>query len=239
MDSADTLEFDQAMLYIERLPNTVQRDHIDWGFRLSGLYGENYRYTTSLGIATYQLQKLNNVNGFPDDVRGIVHPVDRARLADPRGAFHLGAGHRSPARPEQLHVLPLLHLRIRQLVVDGTEVALWVPRSQDPGKQASLEACVRWTSDTDYDNVYVYVCANGINNGTWGYNNLQWYGFTYYHKFNEGTSLRRPGTSMRTTCPTSTSPAAAVGTRPWTTSPGVPNCSTTSTVSAPAFRPNT
>lgn len=26
---------------------------------------------------------------------------------------------------------------------------------------------------------------NGINSGAWGYNNLQWYGFTYYHKFND------------------------------------------------------
>jgi len=52
------------VLYIERLPNTVQRDHIDWGFRVSAIYGENYRYTTSLGIATYQLQTLNNFNGY-------------------------------------------------------------------------------------------------------------------------------------------------------------------------------
>ena len=29
------------------------------------------------------------------------------------------------------------------------------------------------------------LCANGINGGQWGYNNLQWYGFTYYHKFNK------------------------------------------------------
>ncbi len=27
--------------------------------------------------------------------------------------------------------------------------------------------------------------ANGINGGQWGYNNLQWYGVTYYHKFND------------------------------------------------------
>ena len=30
-----------------------------------------------------------------------------------------------------------------------------------------------------------YSSNTGINNGTWGYNNLQWYGFTYYHKFDE------------------------------------------------------
>jgi hypothetical protein len=27
--------------------------------------------------------------------------------------------------------------------------------------------------------------ANGINGGQWGYNNLQWYGITAYHKFND------------------------------------------------------
>jgi len=68
-------------------------------------------------------------------------------------------------------------------ILDGTEVAIWEPGKADPGKQPSLEACVRWTSDSAHDNVYI--CADGINNGTWGYNNLQWYGFTYYHKFND------------------------------------------------------
>jgi hypothetical protein len=68
-------------------------------------------------------------------------------------------------------------------ILDGTEVALWVPSSKDPGKQPSFEGCIRWVSDTAYD--AIYVCADGINDGTWGYNNLQWYGFTYYHKFNE------------------------------------------------------
>ena len=43
----NTVQLDQAVLYFERLPDTVQTDHIDWGFRLSGIYGENYRYTQS------------------------------------------------------------------------------------------------------------------------------------------------------------------------------------------------
>src|ERR1700739_2967066 len=41
------VELDQAMLLIERNPNTVQTDHIDWGFRLEGLYGIDYRFTTA------------------------------------------------------------------------------------------------------------------------------------------------------------------------------------------------
>jgi hypothetical protein len=53
----------------------------------------------------------------------------------------------------------------------------------DPGNQPTLTACLRWTSDSGNDSIYP--CINGINNGAWGYNNLQWRGLTWYHKFNE------------------------------------------------------
>ena len=46
----NTVQLDQAVLYIERLPDTVQKDHVDWGFRLAPIYGENYRYTTAYGL---------------------------------------------------------------------------------------------------------------------------------------------------------------------------------------------
>jgi Putative beta-barrel porin-2, OmpL-like. bbp2 len=60
----NTVQLDQAVVYIERLPDTVQKDHIDWGFRVSGIYGENYRYTTAYGIASYQLLGHNLYNGY-------------------------------------------------------------------------------------------------------------------------------------------------------------------------------
>jgi len=46
----NTVQLDQAVLYIERLPDTVQNDHFDWGFRVSGIYGVDYRYTTAYGL---------------------------------------------------------------------------------------------------------------------------------------------------------------------------------------------
>ena len=52
------------MIYIERLADTTQNDHFDWGFRLSGLYGVDYRYTTAYSLFSYQLLNHNNVNGF-------------------------------------------------------------------------------------------------------------------------------------------------------------------------------
>ncbi len=48
--------------------------------------------------------------------------------------------------------------------------------------QALLPACAG-NSDSGNDNVYVV--GDALNGGQWGYNNLQWYGITYYHKFND------------------------------------------------------
>jgi len=60
----NTVQLDQAVLYIERLPDTVQNDHFDWGFRVSGIYGVDYRYTTAYGLLSNQLLNQNSVNGF-------------------------------------------------------------------------------------------------------------------------------------------------------------------------------
>jgi hypothetical protein len=82
----------------------------------------------------------------------------------------------------------------------GTEATLWhwgqkkpnpfpnplYPGTQfdkDPGAKPSLTICVRYNWNDGRDNIYP--CADAINDGVWGYNNLQWYGFTYYHKFND------------------------------------------------------
>jgi hypothetical protein len=60
----NTVQLDQAVLYIERLPDTVQNDHFDWGFRISGIYGVDYRYTTAYGFLSNQLLNQNLVNGY-------------------------------------------------------------------------------------------------------------------------------------------------------------------------------
>ena len=36
------MELNQIVLYIERVPDENQTDYVDWGFRLSGLYGLDY-----------------------------------------------------------------------------------------------------------------------------------------------------------------------------------------------------
>jgi len=70
----------------------------------------------------------------------------------------------------------------------GTETTIWNVNKQianpdpnllypgstypkDPGAQPSFTACFRYTWNDGNDNIYP--CANAINHGTYGYNNLQ------------------------------------------------------------------
>ena len=46
---SNRFELNQVVLYAERLPDSVQRDHVDWGYHLTALYGTDYRYTTGKG----------------------------------------------------------------------------------------------------------------------------------------------------------------------------------------------
>ena len=93
------------------------------------------------------------------------------------------------------------NLMVQLGLSDGTETPIWnCCRSltnlfgpnplyngpnyrRDPGNQPSATACVRYSWNDGWDNFYP--CMNGFNNGAWGYNNLQWSGFTYYHRFND------------------------------------------------------
>ncbi len=60
---ANSFMLDQLTLYIERTPDTIQTDHFDWGFRLTNLYGFDYRFTTAEGYFSQQLLNNPKANG--------------------------------------------------------------------------------------------------------------------------------------------------------------------------------
>jgi hypothetical protein len=55
---------DQAVVRFERHVDTVQTDHIDWGFRITGDYGIDYRYFTAGGWFSDQLLVHNRLYGW-------------------------------------------------------------------------------------------------------------------------------------------------------------------------------
>jgi len=225
----NTVQLDQAVVYLDRFPDTVQTDHIDWGMRLSAIYGENYRYTTAYGLFSDQLLKHNNQNGYDFPmlygevyipyvlngmmIRGgryISLPDIEAQLA-PNNYMYTHSltysvdNYTNTGIQTTTAITKNLFLQLGVSV--GTETLPWrvgmtepnpypstaahpnplYPGStflKDPGSQfPTFTACVRYSWNNGRDNIQP--CANGINNGRWGYNNLQWYGFTYYHKFSD------------------------------------------------------
>jgi hypothetical protein len=60
----NSFQMDQLVMKLERECDTVQTDHIDWGFKAVGLYGIDYRYTTAGGWFSQQLLYHNNLYGF-------------------------------------------------------------------------------------------------------------------------------------------------------------------------------
>jgi hypothetical protein len=217
----NTIQLDQSVVYIERLPDTVQNDHFDWGFRFSGIYGVDYRYTTAYGLFSYQLLNRNFVNGydFPMEYLDLYFPVVlglnirigrfisipdiEAQLAPNNYTYvhSLTYTYDNFTNTGILATLAVTKNWIVQLgIVDGTETMPWnigarIPNPdpnplypgttmlKDPGAQPSATAALRWTSDSGRDDFYL--TANSINSGAWGYNNLNWIGGTYYHKFDD------------------------------------------------------
>ncbi len=203
MYKPNTGELDQAVVYVERVPDTVQQDHLDWGFRFSTLYGENYRYTTAYGVASYQLLQHNFESGYdfpmvygevyiPGVAEGLLLRAGRfisvpdieAQLA-PNNYMYSHSftyGYDNYTNTGIISTLQATKNWLFQTGISaGTDTVPW--NGRDPGRQPSLTACARWNSDDSWH--AVYACANGINDGHYGYNNLQWKGFTTYHKLDE------------------------------------------------------
>jgi hypothetical protein len=196
---ANRIEFDQAVLYVERLPDTVQTDHVDWGFHLSGLYGTSYRFTTNLGYFSGQLLDNHREYGFdpvleyfdlyiPQVADGLNIRVGRfisipgieAQLA-PNNYVYTHSLLYAVDPFTDTGILSTIKLNDRLLVqlglTAGHDVAPW---SEDA--KPSATACLSYTFNQGNDNVYP--CANGINSGKYAYNNLQMFDNTWYHKFN-------------------------------------------------------
>jgi hypothetical protein len=219
----NTVQLDQAVLYIERLPDTVQKDHVDWGFRIAPMYGENYRYTTAYGLWSYQLLNQNKNYGYdlpmaygevfiPQVAEGLMLRFGRfisipdieAQLAPNNYMYthsmtytfdnYTNTGLQATLAATKNWTLQLGYSVGSDTMPwnEGTHLTNLLPGNplypgttflKDPGATPSVTAGVRYTTDSGNDSIYVV--ADAINGGQWGYNNLQWYGLTAYHKFND------------------------------------------------------
>ena len=218
-------QLDQAVIYVERLPDTVQQDHVDYGFRVSGIYGENYRYTTALGVFSNQYVIHNHFTGYdmpmvygevylPYFAEGVVIRAGRfisipdieAQLA-PNNYTYTHSLMYTYDNYTNTGVVATVkvnkNVQVQVALTSGTETVPWNAKhislinpdtggpgysgQRDPGTQPSGTVCLQLQNDSG--DTQFQPCINSINNGTWGYNNLQWYGFTFYHKFTDKLHL--------------------------------------------------
>ena len=190
---------DQEVLYIERLPNEVQTDHVDWGFRFAQLYGQDYRYTTAKGYFSQQLLARNHEYGYdpvmmyvdiylPRVAKGMNIRIGRyislpdieAQLA-PNNYTYSHSILYTLDPYTQTGIVASIKLSDHWLVQGGfsggNDVAPWTKDVKPTGT-----ACVDYTWKKGGD--ALYTCANSFNDGKYAYNNVQSYYETWYHKIN-------------------------------------------------------
>ena len=197
------LELDQAVIYVERLPDTIQKSHFDWGYHLTAFYGMDTRFTTAKGYFSQQLLLFNRQYGFDPvlEYADLYFPV--AQGMDIRfGRFLSVPGIEAQLAPNNytyshsllytidpftdtgiIGTVKLTDQWLVQLGLSaGHDVAPWTP-----DRTPSAIACFAYT--TKGGNSNYYACANGINSGKYAYNNLQEYDGTWYHRFNKTTHI--------------------------------------------------
>lgn len=208
---ANRIEFDQGVLYIERIPDSVQTDHVDWGFHLSALYGTSYRFTTNEGYFSQQLLEQHRQYGFDPVLEyfDVYVPQVADGLNIRVGRFISVPGIEAQLAPNNYNyshsllysidpftdtgIIGTLKLNDHWLMQLGLtashDVAPWTSDARP-----SATACITYTFDNVNDNIYA--CANGLNSGTYAYNNLQMFDTTWYHKFNASWHMASEGWYM-------------------------------------------
>ena len=197
---SNRFEMNQFVVYAERLPDSVQREHIDWGYHLTALYGADYRYTFAKGYFSGQWLNDHHQYGFDPTMeyvdlylphvaqgmnlrlgRFISVPGIEAQLAPNNYIFsHSLLYAIDPFTDTGLIATIKLNDQwlVQMGITGGHDVALWTPDAKPSGT-----VCLNYTTKSVNDNIYA--CANGINDGKYAYNNQQQYDATWYHKFSK------------------------------------------------------
>ena len=197
---SNTIVLDQLALFTERLADTTQTDHFDWGFRITNLYGQDYRFTTSHGILSQQLLVKNSQYGydpvmfyvdlyFPKLAKGadlrigryISLPDIEAQLAPNNYTYSHSLLYTFDCYTQLGANLTTKiddHWTVQAGLSPGCDTAPWTTDAKLTGN-----TCIVYTWHNGGD--ALNTCDNTINDGKYAYNNLTAFYETWYHKINE------------------------------------------------------
>ncbi len=201
----NSVNLHQLDLHAIRLPDTYQTDHIDWGFRIDALYGQDYRFTTMKGLFSNQLLINNQHYGFDlpmfyGDIyipwvaqgmnirigRMISLPDIEAQLAPDNYMFShsLLYGYDPYTQIGVMASIKLDKQWILQFGLHaGNDTAPW-----DPDARLSPTVCLQWISGNNQDSIYG--CANTINGAQYAYNNVNQLVATWSHRFSQTINMQ-------------------------------------------------
>jgi hypothetical protein len=198
----NSVVLDQVGLKFDLQPNTVQTDHVSFGFLSTTIFGTDYRYTTGKGYFSNQLLEKNNKYGFdPTEMYGLVYfPKVADGLLLKVGRFISPADIEAQwSTDNYLYSHSLMftvdpytftgaqatfklgsHWQLEVGIHGGNDVALW-------SKAASVNGLLmaRWVSNDNNDSVYGGINALGAGNYKDNHDDLQMVVATWGHKFNK------------------------------------------------------
>ncbi len=198
----NSLQLSQAILIFERQVDSVQRDHTDWGFKITNLYGIDYRYTTAKGYFSNQLLKHNRLYGYDPlqlyvdyyiptigegsilRVGRYISPMDIEAQLSPENYLytHSIMYTYDPYTFTGIQLITKLNknFTFQTAIHGGNDMALWTKSSQVNG-----EFLLKWVSDSGRDSLFGGVDSIGKGYFSHNHDDLQVLGLTYSHKFND------------------------------------------------------
>jgi len=191
---------DQFIFKVERMPDTVQTDHIDWGFRTTSLFGIDYRFTAADGYFYDQLQKRNALYGydpvelwgqiyFPKIAEGSVVTVGRY-ISPPDIEAQLAPENYLYSHSLMFTVDPYTYTGISALtrlskywsivtgITAGNDTSPWEKSGELEG-----ELLLGWHSHSNYDSLWFGTDAIGDGHFAYGHDNMNLGSITWGHKY--------------------------------------------------------
>lgn len=211
----NSLQLDQAVLRFERQVDSVQTDHADWGFKITGDYGIDYRYFTAGGWFSDQLLVHNRLYGWdptelyfnyytPNVAKGMIVTVGRW-IATPDIETQFAPDNYMGSHSllftidvyTETGVMATVMLNdqwtVQAALHAGADMAPWYAGAVPTGM-----AGVRWVSKDNKDSFYTVL--NAINNAQFqyfdvggkpaGHHNYNIVQTTWQHKFSDSVHTK-------------------------------------------------